>query len=209
MGHACGVLPGGRRQLLERGVFGAAVHAGGGIRNGHHAAPGRRKREPREQRRDAAAVWLPAAFEHEAAARERPRADRRSARATDRLRKPRRVDIELVQLCQRPRHGQRELCARSESGMCRKAPMHADAGAAGGEARRDTLVGQEPARESGRAACGIVSGELERGGRTRRDEQRRRRCGGADAAEQASQRAAEIEQAEVEARRCFDEDGRV
>ena len=152
---------------------------------------------------------LPAAFEHQAAAGERPRANRRSARASDRLREPRGVDVELVQLCQRPRHGQRELRARSEAGMRGKAPVHADAGAAGGEMRRGALAGQEPARELRRAAGRIVSGDFERGGRTRRDEQRRRRRGRADAAEQASERAAEIEQAEVEARRRFDEDGRV
>ena len=91
------------------------------IRHRDDAAPAGRERQPGEQRRHAVAVRPPSALEHEAAAGERPRADRRTARAADGAAPAPPVSIAIaVELGQCTRDRQRELRARSEAGVRRQ-----------------------------------------------------------------------------------------
>ncbi len=70
----------------------------------------------------------------------------------------------------------------------------------------EAMVGEERARE-GAGAIGVRAFDGERLRARRRDEERRLGGGGADAAEPPAERAAQVEDAEMEPRRRLDEHG--
>jgi hypothetical protein len=147
-----------------------------------------------------------AALYHQASAGKRPRADRRPARAPDRSRKLGGADGEALQFGERLSYRKSELCARPQARMRREAPVNGDARAVNSVPSACSAARQKPAREFFSTAR-VVPNDLDCPGATRGDEQRwpGRRC--ADSAKPAAERAAEIEQPEMETRRRLDEDG--
>jgi len=160
-----------------------------------------RKGQPREQRRDVIALRTPPPLDHEAASGERPCADGGAARASHGARELGRVRRDAVELRQRTRDGESELCTRAEPGMLRKRPVHAHPGAADAAAR--AMVGQKPSGEV-RRPLRVLALHFQGVGRARRDEERRRGRRRADAAVQSSERAAKVEQSEMKACRHLD-----
>jgi hypothetical protein len=90
--------------------------------------------------------------------------------------------------------------------MGRETPVNGDARAVTGVLSTRSAARQEPAREFFSTARAVPD-DLDGPGATRGDEQRwpGRRC--AESAKPAAERAAEIEQPEMETRRSLDEDG--
>jgi hypothetical protein len=103
-------------------------------------------------------------------------------------------------------YGKSELCARSQARVRREAPVNGDTRTVNSVLSTRSAARQEPAREFFSTARVVPDG-LNCPGATRRDEQRwpGRRC--AESAKPAAERAAEIEQPEMETRRSLDEDG--
>ena len=143
---------------------------------------------------------LTAALDDEAAAGKSPGADRRAPGAADGARQRRRIGVDAVQLGERARDRQRELRARAETGVRAAAR---DARRCGRRRGCRGGRGSVCANAAARAASSPCALTVSAG---RREQQRRRRRRGADAAEPAAQLAAQIEHAEMQARRRFDED---
>jgi hypothetical protein len=165
----------------------------------------RRDRQARQER--CGLVWgiarprPPATFEHEPTVRKRPRAYGRPPRAADRGRQRRYVGVELVQLRHRPRDGERELRARSQSIVPRNRALNP-------KMRPSALyavVIHEPRRESNRALGLRALGRYLRS-HLGREQERRRRNGRANAAKPPAERAREVEHAEMQSRRGLDKD---
>ena len=170
------------------------------VGHGHHAPPCGRKRASARARAPRVAFRPTAAFHHESTPGERPRADGRTLRPPHRARKRARSVADRATPPARARRPARAVCrSRGPRG----------AAALGGRASRapplEAVMRQESPGET-RGAVRVLPGDASV---SARDAERssvgagRRR---ADAAEPASERAAKIEHAEVEARRRLDED---
>ena len=160
MRDALDVALGRRRQLRERlPLPQRRSMPARRIRHGDDAAPRRRKRQPREQRRDVVAIAAPAALEHQAAAGERPRADGRTLRAARRARQRRRVG----RRCRAARRAPARPPARAACpSRARRAPAARDATRIRAP-RVQPVMREKPARELGRA-LGVLALDLERVG---------------------------------------------
>ena len=103
-----------------------------------------------------------------------------------------------MKLRQRAGDSERELRARSETGVPRQRPVHTEA-----RTGSDAESSQEPGSERG-GPIRIGPVHFERVGPLRREQERRRRRRRADAAKPASQRSPQVEDPEVKPRRRLD-----
>ncbi len=143
---------------------------------------------------------MPPALDDESASGERPGADRRALGPLHGASHRAGVRRNAVQFRERPRHSEGQLRAGSETGMGRKRSMDLDRGAA-----VDRVVRQKPPGEH-EGTIRVFSADLQRGRRLGRQQQRW--CGRSrtDAAKAPPERPAQIENAEMQAGRRFDED---
>ena len=116
-----------------------------------------------------------------------------------------RADCQTPQLGERLPDGKGELCAGAQACVRRKAPVNGDARAVNSVPSTCNAARQKPAREFF-SAPRVVPNDLDCLGATRGEEQRRAWRRRAEAAKHAAERAVEIEQPEMEARRRLDED---
>src|SRR5262249_20633620 len=135
----------------------------------------------------------------ESAAGESPRADCRTFGSTDSRRELLRRGCDAAHLGERAPYGQRELRTRTESFVAwqRSLDVHVHHGV-------PTVMTLKPLRQfQGALRIFAVNAQFMR--RPRQHTQRRTRRGGADSAEPAAERTAQIEHAEMQARGGLDD----
>ena len=144
------------------------------------------------------ALFVPASLDHESPAIEEPGADCRAPRAPHRRRERVRTGGKIVELGDSARDGQCELCSGAQSGVARDGATNANA-----HGVAQSLRCEIPSRKF-RRAVRLRPLAFDRLGALDFELQRRVENAGADPAEAAAERAAEIEHAEVESRGRFD-----
>src|SRR3989449_1037141 len=191
---------GKRRRLLLTSEAGLAA------RHDHDAAPLAGERQAGEQRRHGAVLSLAATLQHEAAVGEGPGPDGGAAGPPHGARQRGHLGRQSLQLGEGPGHREGELRAGAQP--CVRGDGTVDDQVRPCTGPGEAVIPGEAAREL-EGAVGVWAFGRKRGGGggAGRDEERGRRPRRAHTAEAAAQVAAQVEDAEVEARRRLDEYG--